>query len=654
MKIEIYSILLSILVIFGVLPMSFASSENVAIIVSTPADAVVAAPYAKAMGYMLIYTPTNELSDQAKIELERNNINKVIIVGGPVAVSNTVENQIKKLNINVERVWGETRVETSLKMFELIKKEKPEMAKNIVVAEGFNEKIIPVAVSFGAPVIYYGLNKDNEVADILKTTTPENVIILGNKIPKIIINTVSTHAKYTIIASGSDDSVIKTALAYVPKINPNVKNKDVAVVYGEKSKNIIIDAIVDYVKGYVSAVVPIPVSKEDVINKIVSKLTFASEILVLSDSTSISNMIYNIANKVGIPSTLMVSSISSGGGGSGGGAIVTQPVTQPVEEKPAIKIIANGKTIEFEGQDKNTLSIKGTKTINLTTIEAEVNVVNKKDTEKGVEIYFKDNDSVASIIESMNNFNAVVYKGENITITYNNADMNGKEVTLSVINDRQKLREAINNMLNGNASEFIELIKNNQYTTKTVSDGKTTWTLPTDNYTGVVTVIVTEGVPNDTYVKILGVGGFLVAKYNMTLTYNGTNKITNDITYKISINETPVHKIRYGLVMINKDATVKVCVDGTNPNNDLFNVSVVGDNNKETIVDNNHIISLNASKINDIIGTIFNPETASATYSDITTNSTVTLTLQNVSNAYVIGIAYDTEDKKIVAIEEIK
>ncbi|AEH07284.1 PKD domain-containing protein [Methanothermococcus okinawensis] len=1125
-----YSILLSLIVILGALPLSFASetTENVAVVVSTPADAVVAAPYAKAMGYKLVYTPTDKLSDNAKKELEVNDINKVIIVGGPVAVSNNVESQISKLNINTNRIWGETRVETSQKMYEVIKKEKPELANNIVIAEGFDEKIIPVAVSFGAPVVYYGLNKDDKVADLLKTTKPENAVIIGSKVPKIITNTVSTQAKNTFIASGSEDSVIKTALSFVPKINPNAENKDVAVVYAEKTNNPVMDAIVSFVKGYVGAIAPIPVSKENIIDNIISKLTFAPGISVSSDSTSISSIISNVASNLGVSSTTIKTTPSVSGGrytppvdekpvinkfdisvdglkatfninvsddkelkkivlkygdgtkeiknisgksnsltisknylmqgkytatltvyddkdqattssetvnlkyfdispeylskivsgnvdesipititnyknksititntstslnvntntnlvntsenitcnikntsalstgksyqakvifalknhpeinktfvmdvvipkievkttssgksvslqvvntttttntsieindnatnafvinttvgaksldiaipttntsntsgienttihlenvkdaldraeeiqntstltetlikpvvvaskdvsdisvdvknisingdtnkatvnteikfnkstndtyavvaipvgnnpvdnvykeglgaipqydGTGtqrnyykydaangvlilflkddpivsftlsmkainqppiidhpcienglnvlinasnshdpegknltftwsapgaqsvsyldGGktinitypadgtynitltvsdgvydvsAVITVSVTQPVAEKPAIKIIANGKTIEFAGQDNNTLSIAGTKTINLPHITANVNVVNKKDTNKGIDIYFKDNASVESVIEAMNNYNTVSYNGDNITITYNNANMNGKNVTLSVISNRKSLRNAINKMLNGNASDLIGLIEMNQYSkyncVQTVSNNKATWTLPASDFSGDVAVVITEGgyTPwNATYVKILAVGGFEVMKYNMTLTYVGTNPFANGSIYNISINDTPTHNVRYGLAMINKNAGITLNVVGTNPNNNLFNVSVAGNSGTEIVVNNNDLIPINASKINDIVGTIFTPDTASATYSPSTTSSSVTLKLQNISNAYVIGTAYDTVDKKIVAVEQ--
>ncbi|WP_421077851.1 PKD domain-containing protein [Methanothermococcus sp. Ax23] len=1126
-----YSILLSLIMILGALPLGFASetTENVAVVVSTPADAIVAAPYAKAMGYKLVYTPTDELSDDAKRELERNNINKVIIVGGPVAVSNSVENQINKLHINIKRVWGETRIETSQKMYELIKEEKPEMVNNIVVAEGFNEKIIPVAVSFGAPVVYYGLDKDDEVANLLKTAKPENAVILGSKIPKIITNTVSGYAKNTIIASGSDDSVIKTALAYVPRINPNAENKDVAVVYAEKTNNPILDAVVSFVNGYVGAIAPIPVSKEDMVNKIISKLTFASGVSVSSDSTSMSNIISNIASKAGLSSTSMISRPSGGGGGTtttpttpvdnkpvinnftvsidgldttftinvsddnglkkivlkyGDGTekeetisgtsynetiktnyhmqgkytatlvvyddngqqstksivvnlkyfdvnpeyiskirgnvdeyipiiitnyqdnnititttntttnanltvstngsltiyansqntttciikntsalasgksyqakitfalnshpeinktfvfdiavpkqetitttgnssvslqivnttdagttsitiddnatnnafivntavgsksidiiiptkntsdtstienttihlenikdaldraeeiqntstlteelikpvviaskdvenvsvyvknitidddtnettinteikfenttdtyvviaipvgntsvsevykeglgtipeydsnadqtnyfkydatngiltlfmkedpfvqiklkvnavnnrpvismdnpvinglsvainasksydpenktltykwlapgsqsiypdnscesvVITYPadgtynitltisdgvyeVSKVITVKPklAVKVVANGKTVGFVGQNDSTLSITGTETLNLPNITANVNVVDKKDTSKGVEIYFKDNESVESVIEAMNNFNTVSYNGDTITINYSNIYMTGNNVSLSIISSRSSFRDAVNKLLNGNATDLINLLHENYEGTATVLNGVATFNITANDSNADYIVVITNGnmiTPDSNNVNVLAIGGFEVMKYNMTLTYNGTDMF-NTTTYIISLNDTPTNNtVRYGLAMINKNVGITLNVVGTNPNNNLFNVTVVGNSGSEIVVENNDFITLSASKINDIIGTIYTPDTASATYSPVTTNSTVSLDLNNVSDSYVIGIAYDTVDKKIVAVEQ--
>jgi hypothetical protein len=1102
-----YSLLLSLIVISGALPLVSASgtTENVAVVVSTPADAIVAAPYAKAMGYELVYTPTDELSDDAKRELEKNNIDKVIIVGGTVAVSNNVENQIKELKINTQRVWGETRIETSQKVYELIKEEKPELANNIIVVDGFNEKISPVSVSFGAPVLYYGLNKDDEVVNLLKTVKPENAVILGNEIPKTITKTVSKYAKNTIIASGSDDVIIRTALAYVPKINTNAENKDVAVIYAEKTNNPILDAVVGFVNGYVGAIVPIPTSKEDVANKIISKLTFASGVSISSDSTSISNIISNIANKMGLSSKSLITKTSSSG--SSGGS--STPTTTPVDNKPvvnkfkvsidglnvkfainvsddkglekivlkygdgteqeqtisgtsydatittnyhmqgkytatlvvydnngqqstksidvnlkyfdvspkyiskvisgnvdesipitiinyqnstisinitntttdanltvstgesltispnsqnsitcaitntsalssgksyqakvtfalnshpeinktfifdiavptvetksttsgnnvslqivnttdagntsitiddnatnnaftvnttvegksiniiipttntsdtsiidnttihlenikdaldraeeiqntstlteelvkpviiaskdvsnvsvdiknitidddtdettinteiifenttdtyvviaipvgntsvsevykeglgaipeynsnenqknyfkydatngiltlfmkedpflqiklkvnavnnrpvismddpiinglsvainasksydpenktltfkwlapgnqsiypnnnhesvvityptdgtynitltisdgvyevskvitvkpklAVKVIANGKTIGFVGQNNNTLSITGTETLDLPKITANVNVVDKNDTTKSVAIYFKDNESVKSVIEAMNNFNTVSYNGDNIIINYSNIYMTGNNVSLSIINNRSSFRDAVNKLLNGNATDLINLLYESYEDTKTVN-GVATFNITANDSDADYIVVITDGnriTPDSSNINILAIGGFEVMKYNMTLVNTSTNPLTNEITYNISlINSTSSTSVRYGLAMINKDVGITLNVIGANPNDNLFNVSIVGNDGSEIVVENNDFITLSASKINNIVGTIYTSNTASAAYSSITTNSTVEL-----------------------------
>lgn len=332
-------------------------------------------------------------------------------------------------------------------------------------------------------------------------------------------------------------------------------------------------------------------------------------------------------------------------------SVITVSVTQPVAEKPAIKVITDGKTIEFAGQSNNTLTISTPYTIKFPTITADVNVVDKEDTEKGVRIYFKDNESVESIIKAMNVFNKIAYNGEEVNITYYNPEMKGKNVSLIIITDRNEFRNAMNKLLNGNAEMFFDLLGNNYGTVTVDNNGYAKFTIVANSShkDDIVLILDNESYIDNVYAKILAVGGFEVMKYRMTLTFNGTDMF-NTTTYIISLNDTPTNPVRYGLVMINKNVGITLSIIGTNPNNNLFNVSVVGNNGSEIIIENNDFITLSASKINDIIGTIFTPETASSGFKDITTNSTVSLDLNNVSDSYVIGIAYDTVDKKIVAI----
>jgi uncharacterized cupin superfamily protein len=335
-------------------------------------------------------------------------------------------------------------------------------------------------------------------------------------------------------------------------------------------------------------------------------------------------------------------------------SVITVSLTQPVEEKPAIKVIADDKIVEFEGQDSNTLSITGTKTINIPTITADATVVDKKDTTKNVEIYFKDNESFESVIEAMNNFNKVSYDGDTITITYNNADMNGKNVSLNIITTRDTFRDNINALLDGDATGLINSLNTGYINTATVSSGKAEFTINANNSNADHFVIITEGngvKTTDDEVKILAIGGFEVMKYNLTLTFNGTNDLTNKTSYILSLNDTPTNNVRYGLAMIDNTVGIKLNVVGTNPDDNLFNVSVVGNSGSEIIVENNDFITLDSDEISDIITTIFNG-TASSDYSSVTKEDTYTLRAHNISNAYVIGVVYDKVDKKIVAVEQ--
>jgi len=629
------------------------TTEKVAVVVSTPADAIVAAPYAKAMGYNLIYTPTHKLSEDAERELIRGGYTKAIIIGGPVAVSETVENSIRNLKIKTERIWGETRVETSIEVYKRLKKEKPELTGNVVITQGFNEKISPVAVSFNVPVLYYGLNRENKVVEVLKNTRIKNAVILGEKIPQTIMTTVPKISENTFIASGSVEDVIKTAISYVKKINPGVRNKDVLIVYAERDKEPIIKGILNFLKDDVGVLIPLPLKSTEVLDKILSRVVEISyNVLVVSDDPKISEIILDTVRKLGPVSVSVISERISGGVGGDSGT--WRHVSTPTG--PVVTVIANGKKIEFMGQDKNTLKIDGNFSIHVPKVEAKVKVVDKEDKKHNLTIDFRNNESLKSVIEAMNNFSVVAYVGNKVNITYYNPKMKGKNVSLHVITERRALRNDINNLLKGDAQGLIERLNSSYNETKTVGSYGVEFTYkPSINGEHIVVITEGNGVPsNATYVKILAVGGFEVVKYKMNITYHGTNSITNQSNYTLSLNDTPDLPVRYGAVMIKKDATLTLEITGTEPGNNKFNVSVVGDKGKYQLVTNNHRIKLNAPKVLEIINKTLEETTASATYSDVTENKTETIVLNKISDSYLIAIAYEKETKKIVAIAEIE
>lgn len=83
------------------------------------ADALCAGPLAKKYDAPILLTETEELGHDVLMELIRLEVNNVIIVGGPGAVSYAVEESIKSLGImKVYRIWGADRYETAVSIAE--------------------------------------------------------------------------------------------------------------------------------------------------------------------------------------------------------------------------------------------------------------------------------------------------------------------------------------------------------------------------------------------------------------------------------------------------------------------------------------------------------------------------------------------------------
>lgn len=83
-------------------------------------DALAGVPYAYQMDAPILLTRTDALNAETKEEIIRLKAKKVIILGGPVAVSANVAAELEKLGLTVERVAGKTRYETAALIAEQI------------------------------------------------------------------------------------------------------------------------------------------------------------------------------------------------------------------------------------------------------------------------------------------------------------------------------------------------------------------------------------------------------------------------------------------------------------------------------------------------------------------------------------------------------
>ncbi len=102
----------------------------------------------------LLITKKNDLG-KVKEELTRLGVEKVYILGGEKVIGKEVEKQIKDMGLNMERLQGDTRVETAVKIAEEVFKEaKPEQAFMVeynALADGL--AIGPVAAMNNAPIL---------------------------------------------------------------------------------------------------------------------------------------------------------------------------------------------------------------------------------------------------------------------------------------------------------------------------------------------------------------------------------------------------------------------------------------------------------------------------------------------------------------------
>lgn len=114
-----------------------------------PVDSMAAIAYARSINAPILLTEEDELPEATLTAVETLRATKIIIVGGPVAVSYDLENEFKKI-ASVERIGGLTRYETAV---ELANKIDPGV---IIITDGTNPSVdaVIVAAEYKAPIVY--------------------------------------------------------------------------------------------------------------------------------------------------------------------------------------------------------------------------------------------------------------------------------------------------------------------------------------------------------------------------------------------------------------------------------------------------------------------------------------------------------------------
>lgn len=106
-------------------------------------DALCAAPLAKLYNAPILLTYhdslyTTDVNHSLVTEIQRLKPTHAFIVGGTGAISSKVESELKSLGISYDRLWGQTRYETSLAIAERVYKDNSNSIGGIAVASGEN------------------------------------------------------------------------------------------------------------------------------------------------------------------------------------------------------------------------------------------------------------------------------------------------------------------------------------------------------------------------------------------------------------------------------------------------------------------------------------------------------------------------------------
>ncbi|MFQ5816046.1 MAG: cell wall-binding repeat-containing protein [Candidatus Hydrothermarchaeaceae archaeon] len=158
------------------------SFENTIVIArgDLPVDSIAAAAYAKSQNLPVLLTRPEEVPGFVLNTIQRLRPKKIIILGGEVAVSAGVEEDLRGI-ADAERVWGETRYETAVEIAR-----RAVNLKTIVVTNGENPSMeaVIIGAEYRAPIIYV---TPTGIPDSVKEFLTENKLNSEGRPMKIVL-----------------------------------------------------------------------------------------------------------------------------------------------------------------------------------------------------------------------------------------------------------------------------------------------------------------------------------------------------------------------------------------------------------------------------------------------------------------------------------
>ena len=191
-------------------------------------DALSSAPLSKAYDAPILLTNKDQISDCTLNEIKRLNAKKVILIGSSGAVSNNIEETLKNLGYEVERIEGKDRYETSLNVVK-----KLGVGNEIIIATGENFpdalSIAPFAYKKNIPILLSSKNSiKDEALNYLKGINNLKVYIIGG--PSVVSSDVESNFKNVERLYGNDR--FETNMKILDRFKEEVDYSNVYVAIG--------------------------------------------------------------------------------------------------------------------------------------------------------------------------------------------------------------------------------------------------------------------------------------------------------------------------------------------------------------------------------------------------------------------------------------
>ncbi|MBN8210307.1 cell wall-binding repeat-containing protein [Bacillus sp. NTK071] len=207
---------------------TFNAAETVVIAKGTDfPDALSGAPLAYQLNAPILLTKTDSLPKETADEIKRLKATKAIILGGENAISSSTASTIKSLGLEIERISGENRYETSAK----IAKRMGGDPAYAVIAYGRNFPdalaIAPYAAKMGYPILLVESDKVPQATSKALATINDTIVVGGDQvITSKVYNTLPSPERI------SGENRFGTAAAVKASYYPDAKTAYLANGYG--------------------------------------------------------------------------------------------------------------------------------------------------------------------------------------------------------------------------------------------------------------------------------------------------------------------------------------------------------------------------------------------------------------------------------------